>query len=37
MSLKIYLIRHGETDFNRLGKEWGQDNEIPLNDWGFYR
>jgi len=34
MSLKIYLIRHGETDFNKLSKEWGQDNEISLNDWG---
>lgn len=35
MSLKIYLIRHGETDFNKLSKEWGQGNEIPLNDWGI--
>lgn len=35
MSLKVYLIRHGETDFNKLGKEWGQNNEIPLNDLGI--
>ncbi len=35
MVLKIYLIRHGETDFNKQGKEWGQDNNIPLNDWGL--
>lgn len=34
MALKIYLIRHGETDFNKTDKEWGQDNDIPLNDWG---
>lgn len=34
MALKIYLIRHGETDFNKLNKEWGQDGEISLNDWG---
>ncbi len=34
MVLKIYLIRHGETDFNKTDKEWGQDNDIPLNDWG---
>ena len=35
MALKIYLIRHGETEFNKQGKEWGQPNEMPLNDWGF--
>ena len=35
MSLKIYLIRHGETNFNKLSKEWGQDNETPLNDCGI--
>lgn len=35
MVLKIYLIRHGETDFNKQNKEWGQDNELPLNDWGI--
>ncbi len=32
--VKIILIRHGETDFNKQDKEWGQGNEIPLNDWG---
>lgn len=35
MILKIYLIRHGETDFNKQNKEWGQDNEESLNDWGI--
>jgi probable phosphoglycerate mutase len=35
MSLKVYLIRHGETDFNKLSKEWGQGNEVPLNDLGI--
>lgn len=35
MSLKIYLIRHGETDFNKQGKEWGQDKEASLNEWGI--
>ncbi len=35
MVLKIYLIRHGETDFNKQGKELGQPNETALNDLGF--
>ena len=35
MSLKIYLIRHGETDFNKGNLEWGQKDEISLNDWGI--
>jgi|SRR3989344_1492276 len=35
MTLKVYLIRHGETDFNKQNKEWGQDNETHLNDWGI--
>ncbi len=34
MGLKVYLIRHGETDFNKGDKEWGQGDEIYLNDWG---
>jgi len=35
MVVKIYLIRHGETDFNKLGKEWGQEDSTELNDWGY--
>lgn len=35
MSLKVYLIRHGETDFNKDSLEWGQDDQIPLNDLGI--
>lgn len=35
MALKIYLVRHGETDFNKSEKEWGQDKEEELNDWGI--
>jgi broad specificity phosphatase PhoE len=35
MTLKIYLIRHGETDFNKTDKDWGQNKEESLNDWGF--
>jgi broad specificity phosphatase PhoE len=34
MTLKIYLIRHGETDFNKQNKEWGQE-DISLNDCGI--
>ncbi len=34
MSLKIYLIRHGETDFNRDSLEWGQNNQTSLNKQG---
>ena len=35
MTLKIYLIRHGETDFNKQGKEWGQPTETSLNEIGI--
>jgi broad specificity phosphatase PhoE len=35
MTLKIYLIRHGETDFNKQGKEWGQPAETSLNEIGI--
>ena len=35
MTLKLYLIRHGETDFNKQGKKWGQFNETVLNECGF--
>ena len=35
MGLKIYLIRHGETDFNKQSLEWGQDDQIPLNENGI--
>ena len=34
MKLKVYLIRHGETDFNKQSKEWGQDPDTSLNDLG---
>ena len=29
----IYIVRHGETEWNRLGKNQGQ-TDIPLNDKG---
>ncbi|MBM3230176.1 histidine phosphatase family protein [Candidatus Pacearchaeota archaeon] len=35
MALKIYLIRHGETNFNKSDKDWGQNKEEGLNDWGI--
>lgn len=35
MVLKIYLIRHGETDFNKHDKDWGQDTEETLNEQGI--
>ena len=35
MTLKVYLIRHGETDFNKQGKEWGQPSEASLNNIGI--
>jgi len=35
MTLKIYLIRHGETNFNKTDKDWGQNKDESLNDWGF--
>lgn len=35
MMLKIYLIGHGETDFNKQSKEWDQDPNILLNDFGL--
>lgn len=34
MAVTIFLIRHGETDFNKLSKEWGQEDSAELNDWG---
>jgi broad specificity phosphatase PhoE len=30
----IYLIRHGETDLNRLGVVQGSGVDSPLNEWG---
>ena len=30
----IYLIRHGETDLNRLGVVQGSGVNSPLNEWG---
>ena len=30
----IYLIRHGETDFNRKGVVQGSGVNSPLNEWG---
>jgi len=30
----IYLIRHGETDFNRKGVVQGSGVDSPLNEWG---
>jgi len=35
MVLKIYLIRHGETNFNKSDKDWGQNKEEELNDRGI--
>jgi broad specificity phosphatase PhoE len=31
---EVYLIRHGETEWNRLGLGQGQEANIPLNDTG---
>ena len=33
-SRRIYLVRHGETDWNKLGKIQGGGYDIPLNDNG---
>ena len=33
--MRIFLVRHGETDFNKQGKEWGQSTEISLNEIGI--
>jgi uncharacterized phosphatase len=32
--MKICLIRHGETDWNLLGKYQGREENIPLNEIG---
>lgn len=32
---KIYLIRHGETEWNREGRSQGCSNDIPLSDVGL--
>lgn len=34
-ALKVYLVRHGETDTNKQDKKWGQHPDIPLNDLGI--
>lgn len=35
MALKVFILRHGETDFNKQGKEWGQSDETTLNEIGI--
>jgi len=35
MGLRIYLLRHGETDFNKKGLEGGQPSRTPLNKLGI--
>lgn len=32
--MKIYLMRHGETEYNRVGRLQGQ-SDIPLNEFGI--
>ncbi len=32
--MRVYLIRHGETDYNRIGRMQGH-GEVPLNDLGI--
>lgn len=32
---KIYLVRHGETEWNREGRSQGCSNDIPLSDIGL--
>lgn len=34
-SKRLYLVRHGETDWNKLGKMQGGGFDIPLNDNGI--
>ena len=31
--MRLYLVRHGETAWNKLGKVQGH-SDIPLNDYG---
>ncbi len=35
MTLKVYLVRHGETETNRQKKKWGQHPDISLNEFGI--
>ena len=33
MAMMLYIVRHGETDWNRMRKVQGH-TDIPLNDYG---
>jgi uncharacterized phosphatase len=33
--MKIWLVRHGETDWNKLGRIQGRNSQIPLNSNGI--